>query len=404
MFLIHKLKFEKKPNKFEVVKIQKTWENNSFKIRDFNILKNCLEKGQTVKFNIHKINFFLIDHDKKQISFSNALNVLKNNDLLPLIAYETFTEGNWRLIFKVDFDVDQNIYKNFTEKISEILNIDLDSCFYKNLNQICYGTNKKVFYFGENVSLKKFIPYFVDKNKISIEKTKNVFQQIKSPKKRKINFYQNYYKKHKNFKIPKNLIKELFKLKIAIKFEFLEKNNFKNGDLQILLLLLFLFFYKKIKNFTYVKDIKPFGVSYSSWHRAQKFLLNKKILKIVDKKQKIRKKYSLEKINFLAFPQGKTKVLFLDLRIRENWHFFLLNGWKKTFLFCMCKNFYKKTKILKVWMTSVQINCFFAFSKYQALQLFKNIKKDFHKKLIIYQKKPVYFSNLIFKNKLSFFM
>lgn len=156
MFLIHLQKFNYKPTSYEVALIQNTWNNNSIYTDDISVLVKALSQGQTIKFNIQKSNSIIIDADNPKINVIEALNKLEKINLLPMIAYSSFsaneTKNNFRLIYFFDNEIIKEKYISFTNLIEQILNIKLDYAFANNPKQICYGTNKKIYVFNQSIT------------------------------------------------------------------------------------------------------------------------------------------------------------------------------------------------------------------------------------------------------------
>lgn len=153
MFVIHLKQFKNKPNNFETAWIQNTW-NNAFLTNDIKALKQALEQGQTIKFNTAILNTIIIDADKPNQPLEHYLNILKEHNLMPTLAYKSFSANdidkhNFRLIYFVN-NLNKDAYYNFTNQLKQLLNIELDNAFVKNHKQICYGTNKQVYMFNQS--------------------------------------------------------------------------------------------------------------------------------------------------------------------------------------------------------------------------------------------------------------
>lgn len=162
---ISKKGYKEKPNAQEIKKITWDMKNSECKEVTYKKLSDILQRGHSVLLaefsqigsiaedNITSIECIALDVDSKEqksnmFEFISLLH--RKYGIYPTIYYPTFSDmdnSKFRLIYKLEYPVDSEVYKSFYKALVWKFRGQLDSQTV-NPNRIWAGTNKKV-YFNE---------------------------------------------------------------------------------------------------------------------------------------------------------------------------------------------------------------------------------------------------------------
>lgn len=172
----HLKTFDSKPTSSQIGLIQKTWPKEEQFISSFNELHEQLANGGVFIFNTDKqFRWVVVDIDGAKTPLGLALGILERNQILPLLAYNTFSNGlnglnRYRLLYFFQQPISKEEIKKQYSFINKLLKLEkgIDKVFLNNINQICFGTNSRVLFFN-NTIYKGFENLSVD-----IEEPKNI--------------------------------------------------------------------------------------------------------------------------------------------------------------------------------------------------------------------------------------
>lgn len=233
MFLINARKFKTKPSSWEVAIIQKEWQT-AFRTKNLSILREAIQNGQTFCLTNQPEQVVIIDYDQAELDLHQALEKLRSFDLRPTLAFETFSAGsiredgktkkNFKLLYVFDREITNNEKWNFYFLIENTLEVELDRSSIRNNKQICYGTNKLVYFLKQGT---------IELNNQKIDFSKNTSKIVSKSSKQPLMSKTIEELEAMEYKEFKDTLKHIFESKqhlsydLALRLAFASVNNSK---------------------------------------------------------------------------------------------------------------------------------------------------------------------------------
>ncbi|VEU75958.1 hypothetical protein [Mycoplasmopsis columboralis] len=141
--LAHPQPFTRKPTSKEVAEIQKSWDKAK-KLKNFAELQYALVYGHTVKIEQDQDpRIIILDIDKSNLTFWDALKRLTKIGVQTSLAYETFSSTpeapRFRLMFYFTFSITREEAAKFSDWVAKLIDAENDPAFLRNRVQLCYG-------------------------------------------------------------------------------------------------------------------------------------------------------------------------------------------------------------------------------------------------------------------------